>query len=149
MPKKRQANIPTEKEIRESTHEFGGGHLAELPKPHFRRYGKHRKELRPVRVGVHKYLGLGQHYYVSLSEADNPIWDAKEKGWRLCWDDSGGKGELLHNRFGSLTSATLWVRTQAKKRFPASRYKLSADVSYTNLEESEEQTWFGHFKEGD
>ena len=140
---------PTEREIKASTQSTFGGHLSELPKPHFRRFGPHRKEKRPVKVSVHRYYGIGQHYWVTLREEENPIWDAEIGGWRQCWDDDKSKGRIESEQFLSLTSATLWVRKMQKKDYPPSRYKLSTNVSCTNLVEDEEKVWFGHFKEGD
>lgn len=128
---------------------IGGGKIAEFKKPLRRMYGPKSKRKRPVKVSVHRYYGLGPHYWATLHEDDNPFWDAKGKGWRLCWDDLKGKGRIMSEPFLSLTSATLWVREMQRKHFPPSRYKLSVNVSCTNLEESEEKTWFGIFKEGD
>jgi len=126
---------------------YYGGNIAELPKPRRRRYGTRKREKRPVKVSVHKYYGLGQHYWVSLHEDDNPIWDKKEKGWRFCWDDNEGKGRIFSEPFLSMLSAQLWIEEMVKTEFPKKHFELNTNLN--GLTEEDEKVWFGTYKEGD
>jgi len=125
-----------------------GGNIAEFKKPYKRKYGPKSKLKRPVRVSARKYYGLGQHYWVSLHEEDNPIWDAKEKGWRLCWDDAEGRGRIFSKSFLSMTSAQLWIEKLVRKEFPNKHFKLDKP-DLNGLSDDDEKIWFGHYKEGD
>jgi len=66
-----------------------GGHLEEISKPHTRFFpNPYRK--RKVTVTISRYYGIGLHYYVSLQEEDNPIWNGE--AWQTAWDDKEGRG---------------------------------------------------------
>jgi len=124
-----------------------GGYLAELPKPWKRMFPGRSK--RRVSVSIYKYYGLGQHYWVSLHEEGNPIWDRANKCWRSAWDDKSDdtKGRLFSRRCLSLVSARSYVEKIQKKFFPNKTHKL--DVNAVNLSEPDEKVWLGIYKEGD
>jgi hypothetical protein len=68
-----------------------GGHIKDFQhlSPFTRKF-PNRYSRRKVKVTISRYYGYGPHYYVTIQEEDNPIWDGKE--WRMCWDDKEGKG---------------------------------------------------------
>ena len=57
-----------------------GGKLKELKKPHRRKYPG--KEKRLVRISIARFAGIGVHYFVSIHEEYNYIWDKKENDRR-------------------------------------------------------------------
>jgi hypothetical protein len=44
-----------------------------------------------VKVTVSRYYEYGPHYYVTIREEDNPIWN--DGKWVLFWDDTEGTGK--------------------------------------------------------
>lgn len=126
-----------------------GGELVSVPKPHVRYYSlvNPHKPKRGVKISVMKYYGAGTHYYVSIKEDDNPIWNAKEHCWHYPADDVKGRGRDFEQKFNTLLEAKLFVRDKLKKHFPLSTHKPTHD--WDNLVEPERKVWFGRFKEGD
>lgn len=122
-----------------------GGYLKEIPKPHRRWYNGRRK--REVKIGVHVFWGVGIHYYVTVEEDDNAIWNSKDKLWQLCWDDPK-KGKRFDQKFGNIVEAREWVKKLQQKHFPKKTHKMSQD--WHNLEwKSDKAVWLGIFKQGD
>ena len=86
-----------------------GGYLKDLPLPHRRKFPG--EELRSVWISVSRYSAVGGcHYYVSIREENNPIWDPRTNGernsdflgtaygdkivgWHRAWDDEEGNGK--------------------------------------------------------
>jgi len=67
-----------------------GGHLADIPLPHIR-FFPNPYFRRKVTITISRFYGYGPHYYVSISQESNPIWNGKE--WQIAWDDLEGKGK--------------------------------------------------------
>lgn len=101
-----------------------GGKLADLPKPHRRFYDDKRRK-RPVRISVIVY-SIGKHYWTTLHEEDNPIWDEKEQDWRTCWDDAAARGRIQSKRCNSLVESGRWVRHM--KNLVFKNHKLQHDA---------------------
>lgn len=66
-----------------------GGHLADIPEPHIRKFPNPFVK-REVKITISRYYGYGEHYYVSVKEESNPIWNGST--WVDAWDDKEGKG---------------------------------------------------------
>ena len=124
---------------------FFGGHIKDYPKAK-RKYPGRTK--RKVEVSARVYYGIGMHYWITLHEEDNPIWDAKGKGWRSCWDDTEGRGAIESSPFLSMVSAKEWIAEQVKTQFPKKTHKIGA-VNFGGLSEGGEKKWLGIYKEGD
>lgn len=124
---------------------IGGGHIKDYPKA--RRMFPGRKK-RLVKITAKVYYGLGHHYWITMHEEDNPIWDAKERAWRTCWDDTDGRGAIESKSFLSMVSAQQWIRATQKKMFPTRTHKLG-EIDFGGLTEEDEKLWFGIYKEGD
>lgn len=117
-----------------------GGWLKEVPKPHRRYYDDARRK-RTVEVGVSRFWGQGDHYYVRLKQDDNPIWDTNSESWRVAWDDhEKGEGLRLSKKFANRVFAHEWIDKQMAKYFPG--HKL------VWLEENVTARWF-YKTEGD
>jgi hypothetical protein len=95
------------------------------------------------------YYGLGKHYWVSMHEEDNPIWDKEGKGWRSCWDDTyENKGRIESAPFLSMISAKQWIERMQKEMFPKKTHRLMP-IDFGGISERDEQKWLGIYKEGD
>lgn len=106
-----------------------GGYLKDVPLPHKRRWPGEERQ-REVRAQVSRYLGGGgRHYYASMEQEQNPIWDTsdaadwgrsgQEMGWICCWDDKGCRGAMLTTRpFDTHIQAMLWFDKMMQERFP-------------------------------
>jgi len=117
-----------------------GGWLKDVPKPH-RRFYDDRRRKRSVEVSVSRFWGQGDHYYVTLRQDDNPIWDATDDFWILAWDDHDkGEGLRLSRKFANRVFAQEWIDEQMAKYFPG--HKLLW------LEENVSAKWF-YKTEGD
>lgn len=122
-----------------------GGNIAHYPGA--RRQFPGRKKRR-VSISARSYYGIGKHYWVTMHEEDNPIWDTKEKSWRICWDDFEGRGAIESKSFLSIVSAQGWIKEVQKKQFPTKTHVVDA-VDFGGLTEADEQKWLGIYKEGD
>lgn len=69
-----------------------GGYLNEIPEPHIRKFPNPYSK-RKVKITVSRYYGYGIHYYVSIREDDNPIWNSERNLWTRAWDDKEGEGK--------------------------------------------------------
>lgn len=94
--------------------DVSGGHIADYPGPH-RRYYDDRRRKRKVTVGVIVY-SIGKHYWVSMRQDDNPIWDGKS--WRLCWDDKESRGRVLSRQCDNKIEVHHFVRHAMHFVFP-------------------------------
>jgi hypothetical protein len=125
--------------------DIGGGHIKDYPNAKRRFPGKTKRH---VRISAQMYYGIGKHYWVSMYEEDNPIWDAKEKTWRSCWDDLEKNGHIESAPFMSMVSAQEWIKKIQRKYFPKKTHILDP-IALGGLRESDEQKWLGIYKEGD
>ena len=116
---------------------YFGGHIKDYPNARRMFPGKKK---RLVSVSIHKYYGIGAHFHVTLSEENNPIWDAKEKGWRECWDDTKAKGRIEFTRAQSLTSARAWIEKTMAKEFPPKTHRLDR-TDLAGITEEDEKRW--------
>ncbi len=116
---------------------IGGGHLEDIPKPHVRKFPGPKK--RTVKVILGQWYGQAHHVYATLKEEDNPIWDSKESGWRMAWDDREGEGRIFRQHFDDFASARVWIDKTTKKEFPKATHEL--------VDEMTDKRW--HYKEGD
>jgi hypothetical protein len=124
---------------------IGGGSIKDYPNAK-RKFPGRTKRL--VRISARMYYGIGKHYWITMHEENNPIWDAKEKAWRECWDDLKKNGRIESQSFLSIVSAKLWIEEVAKKYFPKKTHKLQ-DIDFGGLTEEDEKRWLGIYKEGD
>ncbi len=124
---------------------IGGGNIADYPNARRRFPGR---EKRLVSISARMYYGIGKHYWVTMTEEGNPIWDAKEKAWRTCWDDLQGNGAIESKSFLSMVSAQQWIIAMQKKMFPSKTHTLGA-IDFGGLSEDDEQKWLGGYKVGD
>lgn len=125
--------------------EIYGGHIKDYPKAKRRFPGKTKRE---VSISARSYYGIGVHYWVTMKEEDNPVWDAKEKSWRHCWDDIEARGHIESESFLSMVSAQQWIAKMQKKYFPPKTHTLRG-VDFGGLTEADEQKWLGTYKVGD
>ena len=125
----------------------GGGHyggtLDDIPLPHIRRWPNENKEdPRPVTVRIMKFWGIGSHYYVSVDEHDNPIWNSKKKCFTQPWTDPGGKGRKFDclQRPRSYYLAKRWAMMIIGKHFSDGNYRI-------DIEDNSGNEWY--YGEGD
>ena len=104
-----------------------GGYLKELlfsDPP--RRFFDDKRRKRPVHVKIicyGDYGGIGVHYYVTVTEDHNPIWDSKQNIWTSAWDDYVGEGKKFENKFNTYIAAQNYVRKVTKK-FPPKSHRI-------------------------
>jgi len=103
-----------------------GGYLKDVPLPHKRRWPGEKRQ-REVHAQIARYVGaMGRHYYASIQEERNPIWDTSDAfgrpgvaGWVCCWDDEGCKGkQLFTEKFDTHVQAMGWVKRMMTEHFP-------------------------------
>ena len=123
--------------------EIFGGNVKDYPGAKRRFPGKRKRE---VTVSVRMYYGIGKHYWVSVKEKDNPIWDGEH--WRTCWDDFEGRGRIESQSFLSMVSAQQWLESLKKKEFPKKTHKWMP-IDFSGITEVDEKNWLGILKEGD
>jgi hypothetical protein len=126
-----------------------GGHLADLPRPLRRRWPKD-KTPRHVSVKIYSWVGYSpgaRHYYVGIAEEENPYWDKEEKGWRVCWDDPGAKGNTDHMEFLTYDKAKAWAEKVIKKRYTGKLWRVERD--YSEEVERTNTGPFAYLRDGD
>jgi len=109
-----------------------GGYLADIPKPHRRKFpGDHPRE---VRVRLTSWIGISpgaKHWYVDIKEEDNYLWDEAEHSWRIAWDDKKGQGPSERAEFAGLDArdqALRWIRKMVRERYSnKSLWKVERD----------------------
>jgi len=82
---------------------------------------------RRVHFDVTSYKGLDPgavHYYVKLTEEDNPLWDAKERAWRSCWDDKKSQGSVVKSETKSASRSLEMVEELFRMHFSARTHRL-------------------------
>ena len=117
-----------------------GGHLKDIPKPHHRMYPcKNGK--RPLRITVMRY-SCGVHFWVTITEDDNPIWDTSAYdgtwggsegqviGWHSAWDDKEGKGRAFSEQCNTPREARIYIAKVLRENFPADQYEIKGDTEY-------------------
>jgi len=68
---------------------------------------------------IAQYTGIGKHWFVSLKEEDNPIWDVQEDGWRIAWDDTEARGRYFDGpKSLSYGWAHTWAKQMIARHFP-------------------------------
>lgn len=103
-----------------------GGYLHEVPEPHIRMCSLPGYR-RVVVVKNLKFIA-GGHYYVSITEEDDPVWDAKQQGWRYAWDDEKKRGRSFDARYSHIRFVQPWIdRTIAQHFSPKDRYAFEYD----------------------
>lgn len=114
-----------------------GGHLKDMPKPHKRWFDD---KPMVVEVRIVKFYGIGIHYWTSVKEHYNAIWDGKH--WTSPWDDEHKYMCPFSTERKCLTpkTATAFVKSTLKKRYKKQPILLK-------FETSEHRCWF--YKEGD
>jgi hypothetical protein len=124
---------------------IGGGNIKDYPNARRKFPGRAKRH---VRISACMYYGIGKHYWVTMHEEDNPIWDAKEKAWRKCWDDLKKNGHIESQAFLSMVSARGWIEKMQKKYFSKKTHVLDP-IDFGGLSEEDEQKWLGAYKDGD
>ncbi len=130
--------------------EHHGGYLRDVPEPRVRIF-PHPGIKRAITIRITRYYGVGRHYFASVEERGNPIWDEGVHGWRFCWDDIEKEGRGFHSpRCNSIYWARKWVEEILGKHFPAEQYEYRWQ-DYTQDEEadgrSDRPRWF--YRDGD
>jgi len=120
-----------------------GGEIEDIPEPRVW-YFPHYPYKRNVRVNITLYSGMGVHYYASVEEEDNAVWDPGwrkgEGGWTRCWGCDEKKGLRFDQQCNTAEEAERWVRETLRKKFPRKTHKYSYDCG-------EPKKWF--YREGD
>jgi len=102
-----------------------GGKLKDLTRrPYKRKYPG--KEKRQVRISVMRFSGIGVHYFVSIREEYNFIWDKKEKTWREPWysyEDKKGRGQTFNSKFNTYAEAARYVKEILSEHFDMKTHK--------------------------
>lgn len=113
-----------------------GGNLADIPEPHIRLYPNPHNR-RPVKVSISQFWGFA-HFWASLTEAENPIWNGtlhgpswgkhyenKVIGWQLSWDDDEGKKvRRFEKECNTESEARRFIASTLKKHFPPDQYEI-------------------------
>jgi hypothetical protein len=92
-----------------------GGHMKDYPGAR-RLYTATGRRKRPLELSIIVY-SIGTHYWTTLQEADNPIYDKVEKSWRMCWDDKEGKGRIESRQCRNILESQRWVRRMTRYVF--------------------------------
>ena len=107
-----------------------GGRLKEIPKPYKYRYPSN-DELREVRVTVNSFTEIGsigaKHWYVTIKEDDNYIWNIQENCWQQPWDLLEiHKGRKFEDKttFINKPDAMSWARRIVNEHFSGVQYKV-------------------------
>lgn len=123
-----------------------GGHLADIPKPHRRRFPLHaiRKQLVAVEIYTWRGITLGaHHYYLDISEEANPIWDSLFCCWRCAWDDKPkpmvGQGRVdYHRGFETRREVLEFAMDHVLKNYPDATHRLNVNLNGDDYELSVE-----------
>ncbi len=120
--------------------DISGGSIKDLPEPHIRKFDDKRLK-RKLIVNITVYYSLGRHYYVSVREEFNSIYDAKEKGGRDCWDDEIGKGKNFYiPKFDNRLEMEKYLRRLKRWVFPKHKFEYNTCGNIT-------KKWF--YRDGD
>lgn len=113
----------------ECNHSRRGGYISELKEPHHRWF-PHGRQKREVTVTISTYQGMcpgAKHYYISLREEDNPIWDGFNHQWTMFWDDKIGEGRKLETKKNSEEEARAWALKTFQEEFNPKTHKLASE----------------------
>lgn len=97
---------------------------------------------RRVTISIIMFYGIGQHYWVSLKEDGNPVWNTEEGYWFEPWSDRDpeGRGKRLDTqKFNTLIEAKRWIAETLAKEFPKKTHTYYNSNTY--------KRWY--YKEGD
>jgi hypothetical protein len=119
---------------------ISGGHLKDIPQPHVRKFPG--PSPRQVTIAIKRYFGIGHHYYGSVDEENNPIWNSEDNAWQETWDDREGKGRT----FSSLGDVSIDVIHQWIRRILDEHFQPKADYEFVSALWSSVE-WF--YREGD
>lgn len=106
---------------------------------------------RKVRVRVTKFTGIGHHYYVSLTEEDNVVWqttvdDMSERPfWMKPWEDPEGRGRDESKRCFTIGGVDNFIRRCVEKHFPSETHYL--ETMHEDELRLVNNRW--HYNEGD
>lgn len=119
-----------------------GGYLRDVPKPHNRKWPD-SSDKRNVLVTVGVYQAIGEHYYVSIAEEHNPVWDTRDAwvwgrpgeaiGWRKCWDDVEGQGKVFEGKFDLRCQADSFIQRIVSEHFPPETHRVL--INAENMED--------------
>jgi hypothetical protein len=102
-----------------------GGHLENVPRPHERKWPD-SEEKRRVKVDVYTWRGMSLgavHWYGSVEEESNPVWDSSILDWRLCWDDEKATGREFRGDFDTKEEVVSWAKEIIGREFePETHY---------------------------
>jgi hypothetical protein len=129
----------TKKKASDYKHNYGdeittvmGGKWKDVPKPYQLYYPRTDGGKRGLSVGVHKYYGVGVHFYASVREADNYVWDSAENVWRRPWDANDGnklypslEGKDFSDKFDTHTEARNFVNKILKREFSPGTHEVT------------------------
>jgi hypothetical protein len=126
---------------------LGGGYIKDIPLPHKRRYPSDCGERRRVRINISRYdMAGGIHWYASIHEANNPIWDPRTHaeadpqweevqgteygnrviGWHQAWDDDEGRGREFSKRCQTRQEAIDFVEGIIAEHFSGDGYEIES-----------------------
>lgn len=77
-------------------------------------------EPRRVSISIQSFWGAGgEHYHVTISESDNPLWNHERECWQECWDDKDQdrKGAITWEKFDRLSEALDFVLALVKEKY--------------------------------
>lgn len=113
-----------------------GGKRAEVPEPHVRLHDVPGYK-RTVRVVISRFIAA-RHFYASVEEEDNYIWDSGERTWRKPWDSPYLDGRRYGERFNTADAAEKFVQ-------------LCLDDNFKGADIEVKREWLnvGYGKEGD
>jgi hypothetical protein len=134
-----------ETNIHRALGETSGGYLRDIPDPHVRRWPGDAKP-RDVRVHIMRYYGIGIHYYATVEEEDNPLWDEATQCWRVAWDDDAARGRHFDSHAClSYHWAKWWAKAVLEKHFQGDTYRA---IGWSVDEDTDDvMRWFQ--REGD
>lgn len=112
-----------------------GGYWKDIPTPYVF-FHPNPKQKRRVRVGVMRYYGVGVHFYATVDEESNHVWDGKD--WRLPWGNEEGfpvlTGKNFSERFDTYTEAVNFVNSVIAREFSPETHKLYDGSGYGKIE---------------
>ena len=115
-----------------------GGYLKEskVSEPYKRYHDDH-----PIKVNITvlKFHGIGIHYYCTIKEEPNFIWEEESQTWTEFWDDPYKLREFQNGNFLTVEDARKWIQETLNENFEPGTYFVS--------EENNDDTWF--YKDGD
>jgi len=109
-----------------------GGRLTDVPEPHvyyFAGPGQDRRLKRNVKAWIIRYAGGGIHYYATVQEDGDFVWDGRstdekpEGCWRACHGDPKVNGRRYDRQCKTVEQAEAFIRETFAEHFPAKRYR--------------------------